>query len=148
MTTASRSIQGSIPALITPMLADGQVDYPTLRKLIDWHVAEGTDALVIVGFVLAVVCLVGFVLFERRQEHPMLDMQFFSNPRFGMGALGITITFFAMFAMFATSRRREQPVWLLAKSQSNQGGGWLKALIARDVILPPPPITRGGVSGH
>jgi len=25
------------------------VDYPTLRKLIDWHVAEGTDALVIVG---------------------------------------------------------------------------------------------------
>jgi len=49
MTTASRPIQGSIPALITPMLADGQVDYPTLRKLIDWHVAEGTDALVIVG---------------------------------------------------------------------------------------------------
>ena len=40
MTTASRSIQGSIPALITPMLDDGQVDYPTLRKLIDWHVAE------------------------------------------------------------------------------------------------------------
>jgi 4-hydroxy-tetrahydrodipicolinate synthase len=31
------------------MLADGQVDYPTLRKLIDWHVAEGTDGLVIVG---------------------------------------------------------------------------------------------------
>jgi 4-hydroxy-tetrahydrodipicolinate synthase len=49
MTTASRPIQGSIPALITPMLADGKVDYPTLRKLIDWHVAEGTDALVIVG---------------------------------------------------------------------------------------------------
>ncbi len=49
MTTEIRSSQGSIPALITPMLTDGQVDYPTLRKLIDWHVAEGTDALVIVG---------------------------------------------------------------------------------------------------
>jgi 4-hydroxy-tetrahydrodipicolinate synthase len=49
MTTEIRPIQGSMPALITPMLADGQVDYPTLRKLIDWHVAEGTDALVIVG---------------------------------------------------------------------------------------------------
>ena len=49
MTQASRPIQGSIPALITPMLADGQVDYPTLRKLIDWHVAEGTDAIVVVG---------------------------------------------------------------------------------------------------
>ena len=49
MTTEQRPIRGSIPALITPMLADGQVDYPTLRKLIDWHVAEGTDGLVIVG---------------------------------------------------------------------------------------------------
>lgn len=49
MTHAPRPIQGSIPALITPMLADGQVDYPTLRKLIDWHVAEGTDAIVVVG---------------------------------------------------------------------------------------------------
>ena len=49
MTTESRPIQGSIPALITPMLEDGKVDYPTLRKLIDWHVAEGTDGLVIVG---------------------------------------------------------------------------------------------------
>ena len=49
MTTEQRPIRGSIPALITPMLEDGKVDYPTLRKLIDWHVAEGTDALVIVG---------------------------------------------------------------------------------------------------
>jgi 4-hydroxy-tetrahydrodipicolinate synthase len=49
MTTEFRPIKGSIPALITPMLEDGQVDYPTLRKLVDWHVAEGTDALVIVG---------------------------------------------------------------------------------------------------
>ena len=48
MTTTHR-IQGSIPALITPMLDNGKVDYPSLRKLIDWHVAEGTDALVIVG---------------------------------------------------------------------------------------------------
>ena len=49
MTTAFQPIKGSIPALITPMLEDGSVDYPTLRKLIDWHVAEGTDGLVIVG---------------------------------------------------------------------------------------------------
>ena len=49
MTTEQRPIRGSIPALITPMLEDGQVDYPILRKLIDWHVAEGTDGLVIVG---------------------------------------------------------------------------------------------------
>jgi 4-hydroxy-tetrahydrodipicolinate synthase len=49
MTTEFRPIRGSIPALITPMLEDGKVDYHTLRKLIDWHVAEGTDAIVVVG---------------------------------------------------------------------------------------------------
>ena len=48
MTTTHR-IHGSIPALITPMLDNGQVDYPTLRKLIDWHVAEGTDCIGVVG---------------------------------------------------------------------------------------------------
>lgn len=42
-------IRGSIVALITPMLADGSVDYPTLRSLIDWHVAEGTDCIGVVG---------------------------------------------------------------------------------------------------
>ncbi|GGC17577.1 4-hydroxy-tetrahydrodipicolinate synthase [Oxalicibacterium flavum] len=42
-------IQGSIPAIVTPMHADGSLDYPGLRKLIDWHIAEGTDGIVIVG---------------------------------------------------------------------------------------------------
>ncbi len=36
-------------ALVTPMHPDGSLDLDTLRKLIDWHVAEGTDALVVVG---------------------------------------------------------------------------------------------------
>lgn len=49
MTTEFRPIRGSIPALITPMLEDGQVDYAALRKLIDWHVAEGTDGIGVVG---------------------------------------------------------------------------------------------------
>jgi len=42
-------IQGSIPAIVTPMHADGSLDLPGLRKLIDWHIAEGTDGIVIVG---------------------------------------------------------------------------------------------------
>jgi 4-hydroxy-tetrahydrodipicolinate synthase len=42
-------IQGSIVAIVTPMQADGSLDLPGLRKLIDWHVAEGTDGIVIVG---------------------------------------------------------------------------------------------------
>ncbi|MDG5975700.1 dihydrodipicolinate synthase [Hydrogenophaga taeniospiralis CCUG 15921] len=42
-------ITGSIVALVTPMQEDGSVDYPTLRKLIDWHIAEGTDCIGVVG---------------------------------------------------------------------------------------------------
>ncbi len=36
-------------ALITPMHPDGTLDFEAYRKLIDWHVAEGTDGLVVVG---------------------------------------------------------------------------------------------------
>ena len=46
---AMNPITGSIVALATPMLEDGSVDYPTLRKLIDWHIAEGTDCIGVVG---------------------------------------------------------------------------------------------------
>ncbi len=44
-----RPIAGSIVALVTPMHDDGSVDYDGLRKLIDWHVAEGTDCVGVVG---------------------------------------------------------------------------------------------------
>ena len=44
-----KPIVGSIVALVTPMLEDGNVDYPALRRLIDWHVAQGTDCIGVVG---------------------------------------------------------------------------------------------------
>ena len=44
-----KPILGSIVALITPMCDDGSIDYPALRKLIDWHIAEGTDCICVVG---------------------------------------------------------------------------------------------------
>ncbi|GIX14158.1 MAG: 4-hydroxy-tetrahydrodipicolinate synthase [Paracoccaceae bacterium] len=40
--------KGSIPALVTPF-RDGEVDFETLRRLVDWHVAEGSHGLVAVG---------------------------------------------------------------------------------------------------
>jgi 4-hydroxy-tetrahydrodipicolinate synthase len=40
---------GSIVALVTPMRPDGAVDYASLERLVDLHIAEGTDALVIAG---------------------------------------------------------------------------------------------------
>jgi 4-hydroxy-tetrahydrodipicolinate synthase len=42
-------LQGSMVALVTPMTADGGLDEAALRRLVDWHVAEGTDAIVAVG---------------------------------------------------------------------------------------------------
>jgi 4-hydroxy-tetrahydrodipicolinate synthase len=42
-------LTGSIVALVTPMHDDGSVDYPALRRLIDWHIDEGTDCLGVVG---------------------------------------------------------------------------------------------------
>ena len=44
-----KPITGSIVALATPFHEDGSVDYPNLRKLIDWHIAEGTDCIGVVG---------------------------------------------------------------------------------------------------
>lgn len=42
-------IKGSIVALVTPMTDDGSVDTAALERLVDWHIAEGTDAIVAVG---------------------------------------------------------------------------------------------------
>ena len=40
---------GSFVALVTPMTEAGAVDFPCLRRLVDWHVDSGTDGLVIAG---------------------------------------------------------------------------------------------------
>jgi len=44
-----QTLSGSLVAIVTPMLPDGALDWAALEKLIDWHVAEGTDGIVIVG---------------------------------------------------------------------------------------------------
>jgi 4-hydroxy-tetrahydrodipicolinate synthase len=40
---------GSIVAVVTPMAESGEIDYAAWDRLLDWHVANGTDAIVIVG---------------------------------------------------------------------------------------------------
>ncbi|MDB9898864.1 4-hydroxy-tetrahydrodipicolinate synthase [Gammaproteobacteria bacterium] len=42
-------LQGSLVALVTPMLPNGDVDYICLENLIDWHIDQGTDGIVSVG---------------------------------------------------------------------------------------------------
>ena len=42
-------LKGSLVAIVTPMQDDGSLDLDAFRKLIDWHIAEGTDGIVVVG---------------------------------------------------------------------------------------------------
>lgn len=42
-------LTGSLVALVTPMLDDGRIDWEAYRRLIDWHIEQQTDALVVVG---------------------------------------------------------------------------------------------------
>ena len=49
MSAAPFSLRGSIVALVTPMHTDGRVDHDALRRLVDWHITEGTDGIAVVG---------------------------------------------------------------------------------------------------
>jgi 4-hydroxy-tetrahydrodipicolinate synthase len=49
METADTMIKGSIVAIVSPMRDDGALDFEAYRRLIEWHVAEGTNAIVAVG---------------------------------------------------------------------------------------------------
>jgi 4-hydroxy-tetrahydrodipicolinate synthase len=42
-------LKGSLVAIVSPMFEDGSLDLEALRRLIDWHIAEGTDGIVVVG---------------------------------------------------------------------------------------------------
>src|SRR5205807_251213 len=57
-----------------------------------------SDPLVLTGLAAGAVSGVLFALWERRTDHPMLDVRFFANPRFSAASATITITFFALFA--------------------------------------------------
>jgi len=46
---AEMNLRGSLVAIVTPMSEDGALDLDALRRLVDWHIAEGTDGIVIVG---------------------------------------------------------------------------------------------------
>ncbi|HWI13103.1 MAG TPA: 4-hydroxy-tetrahydrodipicolinate synthase [Burkholderiales bacterium] len=43
------TLLGSLVAIVTPMKEDGELDLDAFRRLIDWHIAEGTDGIVVVG---------------------------------------------------------------------------------------------------
>jgi EmrB/QacA subfamily drug resistance transporter len=67
-----------------------------------WAVIEGPEhgwgsSTSLVAFALAAALIVSFVVWERRSDHPMLDVRVFSNMRFTAGSLAIMFAFFALF---------------------------------------------------
>ena len=44
-----KTLTGSMVAIVTPFNADGSVDHGRLRELVNWHIAQGTDAIVALG---------------------------------------------------------------------------------------------------
>ncbi len=56
-----------------------------------------TSDIVLGAFAIAAVTLIGFVCWEQRSTHPMLDLSVFRNPRFTSASSTITLTFFALF---------------------------------------------------
>lgn len=70
--------------------------------LLVWTVIEApnhgwTSAVTAAGFVGSALLLVGFVAWERRRRHPLLDVRLFTNSRFSAGAFAITAAFFGLF---------------------------------------------------
>jgi 4-hydroxy-tetrahydrodipicolinate synthase len=41
-----QALKGSLVALVTPLSESGEVDYPALQNLLDWHVEQGTNGIV------------------------------------------------------------------------------------------------------
>src|SRR5438874_5943476 len=56
-----------------------------------------TDPLILTAFGIALVTLTAFIAWERRSDHPMLNLEFFKNPRFTAANISVTLVFFALF---------------------------------------------------
>ena len=67
-----------------------------------WAIIEApvhgwTDGTTLTAFGAAAVFIGGFIAWELRTDHPMLDVHLFANPRFSAASTGITMVFFALF---------------------------------------------------
>lgn len=67
-----------------------------------WAIIEApgrgwTDGTTLAAFALGAAVMAAFITWERRSDHPMLDVTFFANPRFTAASSAITLVFFALF---------------------------------------------------
>ena len=104
---ARAELEGREPPASTPRHAalDVRARQPCCSRSSKGRREAGRNPVIIGCFVAAVVLLGGFVLWERHTDHPILDVQFFKNPRFTAASVAVTLVFFAMFgSMFFISQ--------------------------------------------
>ena len=90
--------RGVAKKIDVPGLALGTMGVTTLILAIiegpTWH---WTSPTIITLFVISFLVLIGFILVERHQREPMLDVRIFRHAAFSAGAASIAINFFALF---------------------------------------------------
>ena len=93
-----------------------------------------TDPLVIGSFVVAVMSLTSFVLWERHTDHPILELGFFANPRFTAASIAVTFVFFAMFgSLFFVSQYMQ---FVLGYTALQSGVGLLPIAVSLMIAAP------------
>ncbi|MFG3409430.1 MFS transporter [Streptomyces sp. NPDC048142] len=66
-------------------------------SVIEAPVHGWSSGITLAGITLGLIVLTGFVLWELKRRHPLLDPRLFRHPRFTAGALSITFQFFGFF---------------------------------------------------
>ncbi len=93
-----------------------------------------TDPKVVAGFVIAVVLLTSFVLWERHTDHPILDVRLFSNPRFTAASVAVTLVFFALFGtLFFVSQYLQ---FVLGHSALRSGAALVPVAVVLMIVAP------------
>ncbi len=108
--------------------------------IIEGPVEGWTNAKVVSALVVALVGLIGFVIWELRSDHPVLDVRLFRNRAFGAGSLSIGIQFFAAFGFFYVSIQYLQG--LLGYSPLRSAAG----LMPMGLIIPPLSAAAPGIA--
>jgi EmrB/QacA subfamily drug resistance transporter len=105
-----------------------------LYGIIDGPANGWVSSKTIVAFLVAAVLLTAFVAWERRTDHPILDVTFFTNARFTAASIAVTLVFFAMFgSLFFISQYLQ---FVLGYTALKSGVGLVPVAVALMVAAP------------
>jgi EmrB/QacA subfamily drug resistance transporter len=108
--------------------------------IIEGPVDGWTSTKVIGALILATLGLIGFVVWELRTDHPVLDVRLFRNRAFGAGAMSIGVQFFAAFGFFYVSIQYLQGILGYSPFRSAAG------LLPMGLVIPPLSAAAPGIA--